>query len=62
MRIQILSDLHLEFDGNPIPPLAEGAELVVLAGDLAPANTHRIGDVAGTWSGARHVLYVPGNR
>lgn len=61
MRLQILSDLHLEFDGNAIPPLAENAELVVLAGDLAPASTHRIGDIAETWSGARHILYVPGN-
>ena len=61
MRIQILSDLHLEFDGNDIPPLAAGADLVVLAGDLAPATTHRIGDIAETWVGARHILYVPGN-
>ena len=39
MRIQVLSDLHLEYGGE-IPPLAPGAEVVVLAGDLAPAK-HR---------------------
>ena len=40
MLIQILSDLHVEFDGNTIPPLAAVAELVILAGDLAPVHTH----------------------
>ena len=34
MRIQIVSDLHLEF-GNPVPDLAAGVDIVVLAGDLA---------------------------
>ena len=36
MRIQILSDLHLEFQGNSLPSLARDAELIVLAGDLTP--------------------------
>ena len=61
MRIQILSDLHVEFDGNTIPPLAAGAELVILAGDLAPVHTHRVGGIARRWGGAEHILYVPGN-
>ena len=30
MRIQILSDLHLEFPGNILPPLAPDAELVII--------------------------------
>lgn len=56
MRLQLLSDLHLEtevFDAEPAP----GAELLVLAGD-----------VDSTWSGLQHfrnwpvpVLFVPGN-
>ena len=61
MRIQILSDLHLEFPGNTIPPLAPDAELVILAGDLAPVVTHRVRDVAARWAGADQILYVPGN-
>ena len=61
MRIQILSDLHVEFDGNTIPPLAGGAELVILTGDVAPMHTHRIGDIAGRWASADRTLYVPGD-
>ena len=43
MLIQILSDLHVEFDGNLIPALAPDAELIILAGDLAPVHTRRVG-------------------
>ena len=46
MRVQILSELHIEFDGNLIPPLASGAELIILAGDLDPVHTRRVGDIA----------------
>ena len=61
MRIQILSDLHVEVEGNGIPPLAPDAELIILAGDLAPVHTRRVGDVAKRWAGADRILYVPGN-
>ncbi len=61
MRAQILSDLHLEFEGNSIPPLAPGAEIVLFAGDLAPVHARRIGMMAQRWDDARHVLFVPGN-
>ena len=61
MRVQILSDLHIEFDGNRIPPLAPDAELIILAGDLAPVHTRRVGDIAKRWAGADRILYVPGN-
>ena len=61
MRVQILSDLHIEFDGNRIPPLALDAELIILAGDLAPVHTRRVGDIAKRWAGADRILYVPGN-
>ena len=60
MRIQVLSDLHLEYGGE-IPPLAPGAEVVVLAGDLAPAKHRAIRLAAEAWEGAAHILYVPGN-
>lgn len=45
MHIQILSDLHVEFD-NAIPPLAPDIDLVVMAGDFAPASLRRIGEAA----------------
>ena len=61
MRIQILSDLHLEFPGNSLPPLAPDAELIVLAGDLAPVRAGRVGEAARRWAGAERILYVPGN-
>ena len=61
MRIQVLSDLHIEFEGNRIPPLAPDADLIILAGDLAPVFTRRVGDIAKAWAGADHILYVPGN-
>ncbi|MCY3757714.1 MAG: hypothetical protein OXG96_08330 [Acidobacteria bacterium] len=60
MRIQVLSDLHLEYGGD-IPPLAPGAEIVVLAGDLAPAKHRAIRLAAEIWKDAAHILYVPGN-
>ena len=60
MRIQVLSDLHLEH-GGAIPPLAPGAEVVVLAGDLAPAKRRAIRLAAEIWKDAAHILYVPGN-
>ena len=62
MRIQFLSDLHVEFPGNAIPPLAPEAELIILAGDLAPVTTHRVADIARPCAGADRILYVPGNR
>lgn len=61
MRVQILSDLHIEFPGNRIPALAPDAELVILAGDLAPVCTHRVGEIAARWAAADNILYVPGN-
>ena len=67
MRIQILSDLHLESlprtcsGGGDIPPLAPGAEVVVLAGDLAPAKHRAVRLAAEIWKDAAHILYVPGN-
>ncbi len=60
MRIQLLSDLHLEYGGE-IPPLAPGAEVVVLAGDLAPAGLRSIRIPAEIWRDAAHILFVPGN-
>lgn len=60
MRIQVLSDLHLEH-GGAIPPLAPEAEVVVLAGDLAPAKRRSVQLAARAWKDAAHILYVPGN-
>ena len=61
IRIRIISDLHIELEGNLIPPLAPEAELAILAGDLAPVHTRKVGDIARRWAGADRILYVPGN-
>ena len=60
MRIQIVSDLHLEFH-NPLPPVADGVDVIVCAGDLAPIGTGAVRYAAEEWAEARHILYVPGN-
>ena len=61
MRIQLLSDLHLEFGGAGVPPLAPGADIVVMAGDLAPAKRRSARLMRRAWKDARHILHVPGN-
>ena len=61
MRMQIVSDLHLEF-GNPVPDLAAGVDVVVLAGDLAEIrHPWLLAEAVQAWEGAEHILYVPGN-
>lgn len=59
LRLHVVSDLHVEF-GNPIPDPVEGADLIVLAGDLAPYRPAVIQELVRAWRGKR-VLYVPGN-
>ena len=59
MKVQILSDLHVEF-GNRLPPPAQGADVIVLAGDIAPYRPDVLKMISETYSG-RRVLYVPGN-
>ena len=61
MRIQVLSDLHLEFGGTGVPPLAPGADIVVPAGDFAPAKRRSASLMGRAWKEARHILNVPGN-
>lgn len=60
MKLQVLSDLHIEAR-NAIPPLAAGADVVVLAGDLAPWHPPILQAMAEQWRAASHILYVPGN-
>ena len=59
LRLHVVSDLHVEF-GNPIPAPVEDADLIVLAGDLAPYRPAVIRELACAWRGKR-VFYVPGN-
>ena len=59
MKVQILSDLHVEF-GNRLPPPAPGADVIALAGDIAPYRADVLKMVGETYAG-RRVLYVPGN-
>ena len=60
MKIQVLSDLHLEH-GGVLPAHHPEAEVIVLAGDLAPYTEGLLERVAGHWSSAPHILYVLGN-
>ena len=60
MRIQVVSDLHLEFH-NLLPLVADGVDVTVCAGDLAPIGTGPVRYAAEEWAEAHHILYVPGN-
>lgn len=67
MRIQPLSDLHLEFDDDGGEAFARSVpvagDLLVLAGDIVPlTRPDRVREVFG-WFCDRfpHVVYVPGN-
>ena len=59
MKIQVVSDLHLEFR-NTLPKLAREAEAIVCAGDLAPMRTGALALAAERWAGVP-IIYVPGN-
>ena len=60
MKLQVLSDLHLEH-GGILPEHHPEAEVIVLAGDLAPYTEGLVERVAEHWSSAWCVLYVLGN-
>ena len=60
MKIQVLSDLHLEH-GGAVPPHVPGADVIVLAGDLAPYCEGLVERLRDHWAAAPHILYVLGN-
>ena len=60
MKIQILSDLHLEH-GGPVPEHHPEADVIVLAGDLAPYTKGLVAKLSEFWASAPHILYVLGN-
>ena len=60
MKIQIISDLHLEHGGD-VPAHHPEADVIVLAGDLAPYTEELVDQLAEDWSSAPHILYVLGN-
>lgn len=59
MKIQILSDLHLECQEIEQEIANVDSDVVVLAGDIH-AGVHGIAWAAATWK-AKPVIYVPGN-
>lgn len=75
MKIQLLSDLHLEADPGFVATPAPGADLLVLAGDIGSYQRHKDGSVMAEpdWGLRRFsplpqfagwpvpVLFVPGN-
>ena len=60
MKIQVLSDLHLEHGGY-VPDHHPAGEIIVLAGDLAPYTEGLVEHLAELWASAPHILYVLGN-
>ena len=60
MKIQILSDLHLDHGGT-LPAHRPDADVIVLAGDLCPYTEGLIEMLARRWKSARHIVYVLGN-
>ena len=60
MKIQVLSDLHIEHGGH-VPAHHPEADVIVLAGDLAPYAEGLIESVAEHWATAPHIVYVLGN-
>ena len=60
MKIQVLSDLHLEH-GGILPGHHPEADVIVLAGDLAACTEGLVERVRDHWSSAPHVLCVLGN-
>ena len=57
VRLQVLSDLHLERGGGP--PHGADADLLVLAGDIGPGVSGL--RAAMVWWPERPIVYVPGN-
>ena len=60
MKIQVFSDLHLEHGGY-LPEHHPEADVIVLAGDLAPHTEGAVDRVRERWSTAPHIIYVLGN-
>lgn len=67
MRVQLLSDLHFEYDDDGGEAFARGVEVagdvLVLAGDIMPLQSLETARRAFGWFCARfaHLVYVPGN-
>lgn len=66
MKIQLLSDLHLEFYAskdakNFIDSLIAPADTLVLAGDIDVGRTNTAASINAFASNYKHVVYVPGN-
>ena len=60
MKIQVLSDLHLEHSG-PVPEHRPEADVIVVAGDLAPYTKGLVAKLSEFWASAPHIVYVLGN-
>ena len=60
MNVQVLSDLHLEH-GGIVPEHHLDADVIVLAGDLAPYTEGLVARIAEYWASAPYILYVLGN-
>ena len=55
MKIQVLSDLHLEHGGF-VPEHHPAADVIILAGALAPCTDGLVERLGEHWSSAPHIL------
>ena len=60
MKIQVLSDLHLEHGGYA-PEHHPATDVIALAGDLAPYTEGLVERLSEHWANGPHILYVLGN-
>ena len=60
MKIQVLSNLHLEH-GDDLPVHHPEADVIVLAGDLAPYTPGLVERIRNHWAATPHVVYMLGN-
>ena len=60
MKIQVLSGLHLEHGGQ-VPAYHREADVIVLAGDLAPYVEGLVERLGEHWANAPHIPYVLAN-
>lgn len=61
MRLQIMSDLHLDHSGGEPPPLAEGVDMVLVAGDTCEGLVKAVEHLRRAYPAPTEVVMVAGN-
>lgn len=62
MKLQIMSDLHVDYPGNAgVPPLVAGADMVVVAGDTCEGLARAVEVLRRAYPAPTEVVMVAGN-